>query len=63
MRHQHREYPDISDILAKKAAGRRRMAALSFAQKLAILDALKERVRPIVEARKIRAVRSAVQRF
>jgi hypothetical protein len=63
MRHQHREYPDISDILAKKAAGRRRMAALSFAQKLAILDALKERVRPIAEARKIRAVRSAVQRF
>jgi hypothetical protein len=63
MRHQLREYPDISDILAKKAAGRRRMAALSFAQKLAILDALKERVRPIAEARKIRAVRSAVQRF
>jgi len=49
-------YPDISDILACKAAGRVRNASLSFAAKLAILDALRERARPFVEARKIRAV-------
>lgn len=35
-------YPDISDILAKKAKGRAAAAALSFAEKLAILDRLKE---------------------
>lgn len=35
-------YPDISDLWAKKARGRADLAALSFAQKLAILDQLKE---------------------
>jgi hypothetical protein len=48
------EYPDISDIIARKAAGRRQHAALSFAEKLDILDALRERVRPIAQAREFR---------
>jgi len=47
-------YPDISGILERKAAGRKQRAALSFAEKLAALDALKERVAPIIQARKIR---------
>jgi hypothetical protein len=51
-------YPDISDILARKAAVRRQRAALSFAEKLDILDALKERVAPIIQARKARSERS-----
>jgi hypothetical protein len=49
-----KQYPDISDILALKTAGRRQRAALSFAEKLDILDALRERVRPLVLARKAR---------
>lgn len=48
------QYPDITDILAAKAAGRRQRAKLSFAEKLRIVDALRERVKPIVEARKFR---------
>jgi hypothetical protein len=48
------QYPDISDILTQKASGRRQRAALSFTEKLAALDALKERVEPIVRARKAR---------
>lgn len=48
------KYPDISDILARKAEGRRKRAALSFAEKLDALDALRERVRPIVQAREAR---------
>jgi hypothetical protein len=51
------QYPDISDILARKAAGRRQRAALSFAEKLAALDALKGRVEPIVRAREQRKKR------
>jgi hypothetical protein len=47
-------YPDISDILARKAAGRRERAGLSFAEKLNLLDALRERVTPLVRAREIR---------
>jgi hypothetical protein len=53
------QYPDISDILARKASGRRQRGALSFGEKLAILDALKERVEPIIQARKIRSKRQA----
>jgi hypothetical protein len=45
-------YPDISDILARKTAGRIRNASLSFAAKLAILDALKERASLFIQARK-----------
>lgn len=48
------QYPDISDILAIKAKGRVQRAALSFAEKLAILDDLRQRIEPIVRARKFR---------
>ena len=44
----------MSDILARKSAGRRQRAALSFAEKLDILDALKARVEPIIQARELR---------
>lgn len=54
MKKRRSQYPDISDILAHKAAGRRQRASLSFAEKLAILDALKERVGPIIQAREFR---------
>jgi hypothetical protein len=47
-------YPDLSEILARKASGRRQRASLSFAEKLDILDALRARVAPIVRAREIR---------
>jgi hypothetical protein len=51
-------YPDISDILARKASGRRQRAALSFAEKLAVVDALRARVAPIVRARELRRKRA-----
>jgi hypothetical protein len=51
------QYPDISDILARKASGRQQRGALSFAEKLAILDLLRERVAPLIQARNIRKER------
>jgi hypothetical protein len=51
------QYPDVSDILARKAEGRRARATLTFADKLAILDAMRERVAPIVRAREMRRQR------
>jgi hypothetical protein len=51
---QDSRYPDISDIFARKASGRRQRAGLSFAEKLDILDALKARLEPMVQARKSR---------
>lgn len=55
-------YPDISAILADKEAGRRRRAALSFAEKLQIVDELRKRVQPIVQARELRKARNAESR-
>ena len=47
-------YPDISDILARKAEGRRELAARSFGEKLEILEAMRARVEPIRRARAAR---------
>jgi hypothetical protein len=63
MASMRKEYPDISDILALKSSGRRRRAALSFAEKLDVLDALKERVRPFVAARQARHAGSQRKRL
>ena len=49
-----RKYPDISDILARKAEGRKELAKLSFAQKLAILDQMRARLAPFRKARERR---------
>jgi len=53
------KYPDISEILARKASGRRNNARLSFAEKLEMLDALRSRVEPIIRAREIRRAQAA----
>jgi hypothetical protein len=57
MQRQRTQFPDISSILKNKAAGRQQRAALSFAEKLAIVDDLKERVAPIIQARELRRMR------
>jgi len=49
-----KEWPDNSEIFARKLAGRRQRAALSFAEKLDALDALRARLRPLVQAREAR---------
>jgi len=46
-----RSYPDISDILARKAAGRRDAAKRSFAEKISMVEALRERAAPLRQAR------------
>jgi hypothetical protein len=51
---RRQQYPDITDILARKAQGRRERASLTFAETLAILDKLKKDVEPIVRARRER---------
>jgi hypothetical protein len=63
MKDAQSKYADISDILAVKASGRRQRAALSFAEKLSLLDALKARVQPIIQARDIRRRRQARRPF
>ena len=54
------QYPGISAILARKARGRRQRAALSFTEKLAAVEALRERAEPIIRARELRKARTRV---
>ena len=55
---QKPEYPDISDILARKAEGRRNLAALTFGQEIDILEAMRARVEPFRRAREAKRRRS-----
>ena len=55
-------YPDISDILKRKAQGRRDLAALPFAEKIARAEALRERLAPIKRAREARIASEALAR-
>jgi hypothetical protein len=48
------ENRDISDILARKEAGRRSCARLSFGEKIARVEALRERLAPFKRAREAR---------
>jgi hypothetical protein len=50
----NRRYPDISDVLARKAEGRRSLAARSFGEKIDMLEAMRARVAPIRKAREAR---------
>jgi hypothetical protein len=47
-------YPDVTDILARKQQGRREAAKRSFAEKIAIVEAMRERVAPLKQARESR---------
>jgi hypothetical protein len=47
-------YPDISDILEEKAGIRRRLQKRSFQEKVEAMEALRERLRPLKEARERR---------
>jgi len=49
-----KSYPDNAEIFARKAKGRRERALATFAEKLDAVDALRERVAPIVRARETR---------
>ena len=50
----NRTYPDVSDILARKAEGRREIASRSFGEKIEMLEAMRARLTPIHKAREAR---------
>jgi hypothetical protein len=47
-------FPDISDILARKAEGRRDIARRSFGEKIAMIEVMRERLAPLKRAREMR---------
>jgi hypothetical protein len=54
-------YPDISDILARKAEGRRDIAGRSFGEKVAMVERMRERLAPLKRAREQRTDTQMVQ--
>jgi hypothetical protein len=48
------KYPDVSDILVRKLEGRRSIAARSFAEKISLIEAMRERLAPLKRAREAR---------
>lgn len=52
------QYPDNSEILARKAEGRKELARATFAQKLVVLEQLRNRVAPLVRAREARRAKA-----
>jgi hypothetical protein len=44
-------YPDLSDIHARKAHGRREAARRSLGEKIAIVEAMRDRLAPLKRAR------------
>jgi len=61
MKTNAKSYPDISDILERKAAGRVDLHARSFAEKLDALDALRDRAGPLRAARTAQSERDPVK--
>ena len=49
-----RTYPDISDIVARKAEGRRDAARRSFGEKIAWAEEMRERLAPLKRMREER---------
>jgi len=47
-------FPDISDILARKAEGRRKNARRTLGEKIAMMEALRERLEPFKRLREAR---------
>lgn len=47
-------YPDISDILRRKAEGRKDSAARTLGEKIARMEAMRERLRPLKRLRETR---------
>jgi hypothetical protein len=56
-----RKFPDVSDILARKAEGRREIARRSFGEKINMIEAMRERLAPLKRAREIRRAERAMQ--
>jgi hypothetical protein len=52
-------YPDISDIIDRKAEGRRALAALPFARKLEMIEQMRSRINPIRKAREAKGTLAA----
>jgi hypothetical protein len=62
MKRSKTTYPDISDIFERKAEGRRDIARRTFGEKIAMMEALRERLAPFKRLREQRRAAKPVRR-
>ena len=63
MNNRAKIYPDISDILALKQEGRRQIAKRPFGMKIAMVEAMRERLAPLKRLRELRKSEIAKQNY
>jgi hypothetical protein len=51
MSHSRKSYPDVSDILARKAQARREIARRPYSDKFDMVERMRERIAPLKRAR------------
>jgi fibrillarin-like rRNA methylase len=54
-------YPDIADILERKAAARRENSRRPYSEKLDLVEELRDRLAPLARARKARRYSNVVK--
>jgi len=52
--HSRKSYPNVSDILARKAQARREIACRPYGEKIDMVERMRERVAPLKKAREAR---------
>jgi len=62
MKHADPIYPDVSDILALKREGRRASSRRSFGAKIAMVEAMRERLAPFKRFRELRKTETVSKR-
>ncbi len=51
MNHSRKSYPNVSDILARKAQARREIARRPYSEKIDMVERMRERIAPLKRAR------------
>jgi hypothetical protein len=51
MSHSRKSYPNVSDILARKAQARREIARRPYSEKIDMVERMRERIAPLKRAR------------
>ena len=63
MTNRDKIYPDISDILALKQEGRREISKRSLGTKIAMVEAMRERLAPLKRLRELRKSGIAMRNY
>jgi len=57
MSHSRKSYPNVSDILARKAQARREIARRPYSEKIDMVERMRERIAPLKRTREARRER------